>query len=155
MRLVKECAAVVLLLVWCASARAAQPPLASSFDFSQYEGRVVMVDFWASWCPPCLRSFPWFNRMQQKYAAAGLVVLGVNTDAKWSDAEKFLVKTPANFPLLFDADGSMHDKFGVTGMPTTILFDRHGSQVATHLGFDVAKEAEYERVLREVLDRKE
>lgn len=127
------------------------PPNAASFDFSQYEGRVVVLDFWASWCPPCRRSFPWLNAMKKKYEQQGLVVVGVNADAKWSDAERFLQEFPADFQLVVDSQRTLRDKFSVTGMPTTLVFDRHGEMVAKHLGFEVARQPEYEQAIQRAL----
>jgi thiol-disulfide isomerase/thioredoxin len=147
----KKCAAFAVLLVTLAIARAAPPPAKADHDFSQYEGRVVLLDFWASWCPPCKRSFPWFNEMQKKYGPKGLVIVGVNTDAKWADAERFLQSYPAEFQLVHDPEGKLSAKFGVTGMPTTFVFDRHGEPIAKHLGFEVAKKVEYEETLRNAL----
>jgi cytochrome c biogenesis protein CcmG/thiol:disulfide interchange protein DsbE len=135
------------------TARAEPPPSADDFDFSQYQGQVVILDFWASWCPPCKRSFPWFNEMKKKYGEHGLVVVGVNTDEKWSDAERFLAQIPADFQLLHDPQGHLKEKFEVTGMPTTFIFDRRGDMVARHLGFQVAKQAEYEAQLRQILTK--
>jgi cytochrome c biogenesis protein CcmG, thiol:disulfide interchange protein DsbE len=144
-------AVVLALFLGAVTARATPPPSAADFDFSQYEGQVVILDFWASWCPPCRRSFPWFNAMKQKYGAHGLVIVGVNTDRKWEDAEHFLQQIPADFQLLSDPDGMLKEKFEVTGMPTTFIFDRHGTMVARHLGFQVAEQEDYEALLRRVL----
>ncbi len=144
-------AVVLALFLGAITAHAAPPPSASDFDFGQYEGQVVILDFWASWCPPCRRSFPWFNDMKKKYGAHGLVIVGVNTDRKWEDAEHFLQQIPADFQLLSDPDGMLKEKFEVTGMPTTFIFDRHGTMVARHLGFQVDRQEEYEAVLRQVL----
>jgi thiol-disulfide isomerase/thioredoxin len=141
----------ILVLGLVTMAHAAPKPANADFDFSQYEGRVVLLDFWASWCPPCKRSFPWFNEMQRNYGPTGLVIVGVNTDAQWSDAERFLQQYPAEFQLVHDPEGKLSAKFGVTGMPTSFVFDRHGEPVAKHLGFEVAKQPEYEETLRRVL----
>src|SRR4051812_1169485 len=112
----------VVLLLFAALAHAAEPPPSTAtFDFSQYEGKVVVVDFWASWCPPCRDSFPWLNAMKRKYEKQGLVIVGVNADKKWSDAERFLTQFPAEFQLLIDTDRTLRDKFSVTGLPTTYV----------------------------------
>ncbi len=80
-------------------------------------GKVVYVDFWASWCGPCRRSFPWMNEMQQKYGAKGFTVVAVNVDKKRADAEKFLGQNPANFTVVYDEAGSTPAAYGVKGMP--------------------------------------
>ena len=110
-------------------------PAANSFDLSEYKGRVVYLDFWASWCGPCRESFPFMNEMHKKYAKDGLVVVGINLDANRDDASKFLAKIPADFMLLYDAEGKLAQQFGVEGMPNAFLFDKQGKQVMTHVGF--------------------
>ena len=144
----------ILLLVSSIAEAGTTPPSTSTFDFSQYEGKVVVIDFWASWCPPCRDSFPWLNAMKRKYQKQGLVIVGVNADQKWSDAERFLTQFPAQFQLLVDSDRSLRDKFSVTGLPTTCLFDRHGNPISTHLGFDTGKREEYEESIRRALAQK-
>ncbi len=73
-----------------------------SFSLEKYEGKVVVLDFWASWCGPCRRSFPWLNEMHGKYEKDGLVIIGVNLDANEEDAAEFLQDYPAEFLIHFD-----------------------------------------------------
>ncbi len=73
-----------------------------SLDLERFRGKVVVVDFWASWCEPCRHSFPWLNEMQAKYADRGLVIIGVNVDRERADAERFLREVPAGFPIVYD-----------------------------------------------------
>ncbi len=73
------------------------PGMVKPVRFADFKGRVVYVDFWASWCAPCKQSFPWMNEMQAKYGARGFSVVGINVDQKREDADKFLVSTPAKF----------------------------------------------------------
>ena len=120
-------------------------------DLSQYRGKVVVVDFWASWCVPCRRSFPWMNDMQAKYADHGLVIVGVNMDAEADLAAAFLEEYPAQFRIAYDPDGSLARQFDVIAMPSTYVLDRDGNQVARHLGFKVRQQDEYESVLVEAL----
>ncbi len=98
-------------------------------------GKVVYVDFWASWCGPCKQSFPWMNEMQQKYAARGLQVLAINLDAKRGDADDFLLRNPALFALAFDAKGESARRLGVKGMPTSVLLNAEGKVLYVHQGF--------------------
>ena len=77
-----------------------------SVKLSEYKGKVVYLDFWASWCGPCKKTFPWLNELQKKYGKDGFEVVGVNVDAKKADADKFLVSTPAEFTVLFDPAGA-------------------------------------------------
>ena len=102
---------------------------------SQLKGKVVYVDFWASWCGPCRQSFPWMNEMQGKYGAKGLQIVGVNLDAKRADADQFLAQVPAKFSVGFDAKGDSAKQFGVKGMPTSVLIGPDGKVLAIHQGF--------------------
>jgi len=102
---------------------------------SALKGKLVYVDFWASWCGPCRQSFPWMNEMQAKYGAKGLQVVAINLDAKRADADAFLAQVPARFGLAFDAAGSSAKRFGVKGMPTSVLIGRNGEVLMVHQGF--------------------
>ena len=98
-------------------------------------GKVVYVDFWASWCGPCRRSFPWMNDMQQKYGGKGFVVIGINVDKKRADADKFLAQNPANFTIVFDEAGATPTAYAVKGMPSSYLIDGKGNVVFVERGF--------------------
>jgi cytochrome c biogenesis protein CcmG, thiol:disulfide interchange protein DsbE len=108
---------------------------AGAQKLSDLKGKVVYVDFWASWCGPCRQSFPWMNEMQAKYGPRGLQVVAVNLDAKRSDADQFLAQLPAQFALAFDSKGESARRFGVKGMPTSVLIGADGKVTAVHQGF--------------------
>ncbi|MEQ8205344.1 MAG: TlpA disulfide reductase family protein [Woeseia sp.] len=118
---------------------------------NEHGGKVVLVDFWASWCVPCRRSFPWLNDMQQKYASDGLVIIGINEDNNQADAESFLQEYPARFQIMADPDGRLASHFELLAMPTSYLIGRDGAVVANHLGFKTARVDEYEALLRNAL----
>ncbi len=126
---------------------------ANEFDLREFQGKVVVLDFWASWCVPCRRSFPWMNSMQEKYADQGLVIIGVNLDAVDADAQDFLRETPANFRIISDPDGALAREYDVIAMPTSYIFDRNGDLVTRHLGFKVRRQEEYEALLAETLNK--
>lgn len=121
------------------------------FDLERHAGKVVLVDFWASWCVPCRRSFPWMNAMQARYADKGLVIIGVNVDRDREKADEFLESVPADFSIHYDSDANLAKEFGVEAMPTSFVIGRDGKEVARHLGFKVRRQDEYEAVLREAL----
>jgi cytochrome c biogenesis protein CcmG, thiol:disulfide interchange protein DsbE len=102
---------------------------------SDYKGKAVYLDFWASWCGPCKQSFPWMNEMHTKYAAQGFAVVGVNVDAKQVDATNFLEQTPAKFDVAFDAKGASPRAYGIKGMPSSVLIGADGKVLAIHAGF--------------------
>lgn len=127
-------------------------PAQATLDLSRYRGQVVVVDFWASWCTPCRRSIPWLSAMHKKYAGKGLVIIGVNVDEERRDAERFLAQTPSAFEIIYDPAGALPARYGVSAMPSSFIFDRNGQLAAKHLGFQNAKRAEYEELLRKLLE---
>lgn len=120
--------------------------------FGAIDAKVVWVDFWASWCSPCRRSFPWMSDMQRKYAAEGFKIVAVNVDKERAAAEEFLAETPAEFAVHYDPTGQLAEQFGVQAMPSSFLLDADGNLLATHFGFKLGNADEYERAIREALD---
>ncbi len=111
------------------------PGLKDAVSLAQFKGKVVYVDFWASWCGPCKQSFPFMNELKAKYGAQGFEVLAVNLDAKRVDADKFLAEVPAQFTVAFDTAGESAKRFEVKGMPSSYLVGRDGKIAAAHKGF--------------------
>ena len=111
---------------------------------SSLKGKVVYIDFWASWCAPCRQSFPWMNDMQKRYGAQGLVVVGINVDDKRQDADEFLAQLPAEFKVSFDPEGDTARRFGVRSMPTSVLVGADGKVVRVQAGFRVEQSHELE-----------
>jgi thiol-disulfide isomerase/thioredoxin len=124
----------------------------STFDLSEFHGNVVLLDFWASWCVPCRRSFPWMNAMQEKYADNGLVIIAVNVDTDPAAANAFLEEYPAQFQVINDPDADLAREYGVVAMPSSYIFDRGGELITRHMGFKVKKQDEYEAILIEALN---
>lgn len=131
----------------------AHPALAAddALDLARFRGKVVVIDFWASWCAPCRQSFPWLNEMQAKYRDRGLVVIGVNVDSERAEAARFLKQTPADFQIVYDPDGLLAARYQVPGMPSSYIIGRDGQQAGVHIGFRNGmreeREAELERLL--------
>lgn len=107
-----------------------------NIKLSDLKGSVVYVDYWASWCPPCRKSFPWMNKMHSKYEAQGLKIIGISLDSKRKNAHKFLKKMPALFSIAYDPEGNTADDYNVQVMPTSYLIDRDGNLIYTHKGFN-------------------
>lgn len=126
---------VILCVLGSATPAAVATTAEDLLDLSALKGRVVYLDFWASWCVPCRHSFPWMARMQGEFGANGFVVIAVNVDRARADAERFLQEHPAHFRVVYDPDGVLAEKFGVQGMPTSFLIERSGRIAAKHEGF--------------------
>lgn len=123
-------------------------------QLDEYHGRVVYLDFWASWCAPCQQSFPWMQMLKNTYEREGLTVVAVNLDRRRADADRFLSKEAVNFDVRFDPQGIMAEALEVKGMPTSIIIDRHGVMRFTHIGFRPIDASAYEAQLKSVLAEK-
>ena len=123
----------------------------SGLNLSKYDSKVVIVDFWASWCVPCRRSFPWMNAIQDKYAEDGLVIIAVNLDRNAEDAARFLAKYPAKFEIVYDPEGALAKEYGVEVMPSSVINGRNGERLERHAGFKVKRQDEYEATIRAAL----
>jgi len=112
-------------------------------------GKVVYVDFWASWCGPCRRSFPWMSEMHDKYAAQGLAIVAINVDRNLVDAERFLRQFPqATFAVVFDPVGATPAAYAVRAMPSSFLIDARGAIVQVEPGFRDEQKATLEARIR-------
>lgn len=120
-------------------------------NLEQYRGKVVLLDFWASWCAPCLESFPWMQRIQEKYSNRGLVVIAINVDHERRAAERFLQAQQASFPVFFDPNGQLAERFHVSNMPSSFYIDRKGNVRYAHPGFRDSERGDAERELTALL----
>ncbi|MFQ3193606.1 MAG: thiol-disulfide isomerase/thioredoxin [Colwellia sp.] len=119
---------------------------------SSHKGKVIYLDFWASWCGPCRKSFPWMNNIQEKYQQQGLVIISVNVDNNKALADKFLAEIPANFTVFYDPKGKVARQFKLKGMPSSYIIDRSGKVISTHVGFSQSKKKKYEQELIALLN---
>jgi cytochrome c biogenesis protein CcmG, thiol:disulfide interchange protein DsbE len=154
--------AIAMALAWVRGALGADPgerapafalPTAAgeTLALERLRGQVVYVDFWASWCGPCRRSFPWMNEMNRKYAAKGLAIVAINVDKKRADAERFLAQIPAEFTVVFDAPGAVPAAYAVKGMPSSYLIDANGRVAVVEQGFRDESRAVLEEKIRALL----
>ena len=155
-------ALLLACLAFAAASRAATPGAAApsfalpdatgaTVSLAPLRGRVVYVDFWASWCAPCRRSFPWMNALQARYGGDGLSIVGINVDKRREDAERFLRDTPASFTVVYDAKGATPAAYDVKGMPSAYLVDRKGNVVAIEEGFHDERRDDVEAQIRALL----
>lgn len=124
-----------------------------SLKISEQRGKVIYLDYWASWCVPCRQSFPWMNDLHSRYGDKGLVVLAVNLDRDREEARRFLTRYAAQFSVAYDPDGATARVMALKGMPTSFLIDRNGHIVSTHIGFRDAGKDKVEHEIRTLLTR--
>jgi len=102
---------------------------------ADFRGKVVLLNFWATWCPPCKMEIPWFVEFQRKYEAEGLVVLGVSMDEDgWTSVRPCLEKMPVNYRIMVGNDAIAREFGGIASLPSTFLIDRSGRVVESHEG---------------------
>ena len=116
---------------------------APGLDLSPYKGKVVYLDFWASWCAPCRQSFPWMADAQWTFRQRGVVVIAVNVDHDRSAADRFLQEHPAEFKIIYDPSGQIASQYKVKGMPMSFVIGRDGKIRSSHIGFFENKEDVY------------
>lgn len=139
----------LLLFFWASLGMAAEQ---SMIDWNAYKGKVVYVDFWASWCGPCKASFPWMMKMHEQKKSQGLVILAINVDQDKKVADKFLMEFNPKFPIIFDAKGALAEEFKVQTMPSSFLIDKAGKPRFKHAGFFESKTAAYEKEIQQLLE---
>ena len=121
---------------------------------STYKGKIVLVDFWASWCVSCKTSFPALDAIYREFEAKGVAVVAVNLDEERKDAEAFLAAHPHQMPVLFDPKGASPSAFGVKGMPTSYVIDRTGTIRFTHMGYSGNVDASYRQEIAQLLSER-
>jgi thiol-disulfide isomerase/thioredoxin len=125
-----------------------------NLSLSQYKGKVLYVDFWASWCGPCAKSFPFLNEMHEQLKDQGLQIVGVNLDENIDDAKAFLAKYPASFSIAADVSKQCAKDFAVKAMPSSYLIDRKGIVHHVHLGFKPGEAQEIRLLVEKLLSEK-
>jgi cytochrome c biogenesis protein CcmG, thiol:disulfide interchange protein DsbE len=116
-------------------------------------GKVVYVDFWASWCIPCRKSFPWMNSLQKRYANQGLVIVAVNLDKTRELSDRFLSEVPAEVTIAYDPEGKVASAYKVKGMPSSYLIDRAGRVHSSHVGFREETAGDMEATIKDLLQQ--
>ena len=146
---------VATAAVTCAAALASSPATGPAPDFtldsragkplslSEYKGKVVMLNFWASWCVPCKQEMPLLETIQKKYSKLGFTLIGVNVEPDSKAANAVLQKIPVTFPIVYDTESKVSQAYQVSGMPSTVIIDRKGQVRMLHQGYKPGDENEY------------
>ena len=103
------------------------------------KGKIVLVDFFASWCDPCKESFPAMEELKQKYGDKGLVIIAINVDKKKADMDEFVKSHPVTFTIVRDASNKLVNEVKIPTMPSSFLLDKNGKVHAFHRGFKGAE----------------
>lgn len=129
-------------------------PLSGSKNFAALSGKVVLVDFWASWCGPCKEALPNYDKLYKKFGKNGFVVIGVNVDDEISDGEEFLKEHGVSFNHVFDEGKKIVAEVGVESMPTSFLVDKNGKIKRVHSGFREGDEVKLEEEIKVLLNER-
>ena len=137
-----------------AQAQAQAQTKLGALDLAAYRGKVVYLDFWASWCGPCQLSFPYMEQLARLHPASDFALIAVNVDHSRSKADAFLKRFGGSVPVQFDNDGKIAAQFGVKEMPTSMLIGRDGHMRFVHAGFFANQIPTYDAHISELLHEK-
>ncbi len=118
-----------------------------------FRGNIVLVDFWASWCPPCLQSLPAYDRLYRNFRADGFSVIAVNVDENTKDGLDFLEQRPVSYPVIADPVGKIGIPYKIRTLPRSFLLDREGRIIESHRSFEAGDEAVLRQKLKTLLTR--
>ncbi len=142
---------------WAASISGAAPNFTlknldgKNIKLSELSGDVVLINFWASWCGPCLQEMPLLNAIHKKYEPLGFTVLGVNVEENSANAKAFLAERGVDFPILLDSKNQVSKLYDVVAMPTTVVVDRDGNMRFLHQGYKAGDENEYRKMVKKLV----
>jgi peroxiredoxin len=121
-------------------------------SLASLKGKVVMVNFWATWCVPCRQEMPHLEALYEKYNSLGFELLAVNVEKNNAEgARKWLEETPVTFPVLFDPENKVTKLYKVQTMPSTVIIGRDGTMRFMHNGYKPGYENDYQTQVRALL----
>ncbi|MCW9048530.1 MAG: TlpA family protein disulfide reductase [Gammaproteobacteria bacterium] len=159
MKLLKSSLYILLILVINIPVYADYPP-APKFQLptedgvlnsAQLKGKLVYIDFWASWCRPCKNSFPWMIAMKEKFKNQDFEIVAINLDKDKTLADEFIASQNINFPIAFDPQAAVAEQYNIEGMPSSYLIDQHGNLRIRYTGFWNKSKNEKELTINKLL----
>jgi peroxiredoxin len=149
---------LVASLAWAATVSGPAPAFTLQSNAGQQvslaslKGKVVMVNFWATWCVPCRQEMPHLEALYKRYNSLGFELLAVNVEKNNAEgARKWLEETPVTFPVLFDPENKVTKLYKVQTMPSTVIIARDGTMRFIHHGYKPGYEEEYQTQVRSLL----
>jgi peroxiredoxin len=130
------------------------PSQRQTIRLQDYKGKLLYIDFWASWCGPCKQSFPWMNEVSQKYKSQGFELLAISVDKKIEDAKAFERVSRVSFDIAYDTQGVSPKAYEIKTMPTSFLIGRDGRVLRVHSGFHPKDRIELEALIKSELESK-
>lgn len=122
-----------------------------NLSLSSLKGRTVIINFWATWCPPCRAEMPSLNRLYKEYRTRGLVVLAISTDTSANVVKGYLNKNPFDFTILLDTDNKVSRQFRVFSIPTSFLIDKNSVIIQRYIGEEDWEAPEIKSKVKEAL----
>jgi peroxiredoxin len=123
-------------------------------SLTSLKGKVVLIDFWASWCAPCREELPVLEALYKKYRDRGFEVVAVNQDQSADNVRKFMTTTPLSFRVVHDRGGSVAGRYAPSKMPSSFIVDRKGIVRHVHAGFRSSERASLEKQIGALLNAK-
>jgi thiol-disulfide isomerase/thioredoxin len=149
---------LMLLLVQTVAAREAAPLFSGvavnteqQVSLADYRGKVVFLDFWASWCAPCRASLPAYEQMRQEIGTEEFEIIAINVDEDTDDGLEFLAQHPVSYPVLADPKGKIGIPYGIRTLPRSFLLDRNGQIITSQKSFKAGDEIELKQEIMELL----
>ncbi len=124
----------------------------STVNLGDLKGRLVYIDFWASWCRPCKNSFPWMIAMKEKFKHKPFEIIAINLDENKQRADEFLASQDINFVVAFDPKANIARRFNVDGMPSSYLVDSEGRLRVRYTGFWNKSRDDKEKAIEKLLN---
>jgi thiol-disulfide isomerase/thioredoxin len=122
-------------------------------NLKDYRGKVVFIDFWASWCPPCLASLPAYDQMREEIGTDDFELIAINVDEDTQDGRDFLENHPVRYPVLADPDGEIGIPYGIRTLPHSFLLDRDGNIVVSFRSFREGDELKLRKEIEALLSQ--